>query len=674
MGLFEKKNGVPGKDEALVGGRRPSGVSELSGLPGSEGYGAWGDEGPALLIDQSARIGTEEVRKAAAVLRKYKDGKANLERRVVEDERWYKLRHWELLRRTSGQQNPEPEPASAWLFNSLMNKHADAMDNYPEATVLPREPGDKESASAIGSILPVVLERNEFEDTYSNCWWKKLKHGAGVYGVFWNATLENGLGDIDIKPVDLLNLFWEPGINDIQDSRNVFHVHLEDNDLLEEAHPELKGKLGGDSVDVAHYVYDDRVDTSEKSVVVDWYYKAPAANGRKLLQYVQFVGDTVLFSSEDYRDPETGELVYRERGWYDHGEYPFVFDTLFPEEGSPAGFGLIAITKDPQLYIDKLSAAVLQYADLAARPRYFISEDAGINEEEFLDSRNPMVHVAGSLDERKIQPVQMPQMDSIVVTMLQMKQEELKETSANRDVSQGSTGGGVTAASAISALQEAGNKSSRDMIAASFRAYTRIDYLCIELMRQFYDEARSFRITGKDGNYDFTDFSNAQIREAEVGADSVGTPLFRRPVFDVKVKAAKRSPFSRISQNEMAKELYGLGFFNPERAQEALGALQMMEFEGKDDVMEQVQQGQTLLNLCQQMGQQVDQMAGLLQELTGMDMGVEEPAAGRPQAGGSPAGGGVNARAAQAEKRAVTPFMERLAARSTPDMDTGGGV
>ena len=43
--------------------------------------------GPALLIDQSARIGTEEVRKAAAVLRKYKDGKANLERRVVEDER-----------------------------------------------------------------------------------------------------------------------------------------------------------------------------------------------------------------------------------------------------------------------------------------------------------------------------------------------------------------------------------------------------------------------------------------------------------------------------------------------------------------------------------------------------------------------------------------------------------
>ena len=102
-------------------------------------------------------------------------------------------------------------------------------------------------------------------------------------------------------------------------------------------------------------------------------------------------------------------------------------------------------------------------------------------------------------------------------------------------------------------------------------------------------------------------------------------------MFDVKIKAQKKNPFSRMEQNERAKELYGLGFFNPERAQEALGALEMMEFEGIDKVREQVQQGQTLLNICQQMSQQMDQMALLLQALTGKDMGVERM---RPSGGG----------------------------------------
>ncbi len=49
------------------------------------------------------------------------------------------------------------EPSSAWLFNAILNKHADAMDNYPEPVVLPRERSDEESAKTLSSILPVVL-------------------------------------------------------------------------------------------------------------------------------------------------------------------------------------------------------------------------------------------------------------------------------------------------------------------------------------------------------------------------------------------------------------------------------------------------------------------------------------------------------------------------------------
>ena len=168
-------------------------------------------------------IGREAVHKATQILQKYKEGKANLERRIIDNEQWYKLRHWESMRKSG---TNDVEPTSAWLFNCIANKHADAMDNFPSPNVLPREEGDKAEAEMLTSILPVILDQNDFEKTYDEVWNYKLKSGTGVYGVFWDSSKFNGLGDISIQKVDLINLFWESGITDIQKSRNLFHVEL----------------------------------------------------------------------------------------------------------------------------------------------------------------------------------------------------------------------------------------------------------------------------------------------------------------------------------------------------------------------------------------------------------------------------------------------------------------
>ena len=621
------------------------------------------------------RIGEKEIARAIDILTEYKQGKAMLETRVVEDELWWELRHWEVMRRdrarTGKDTDVRPEPTSAWLFNSITNKHADAMDNFPEPVVLPREQSDEQSAKTLSSILPVVLEYNDFEQTYSDNWWEKLKHGTAAYGVFWDPEKDNGLGDIAIQEIDLLKLFWEPGITDIQKSRNLFIVELVDEDLLEQMYPEHKGHLGGSVIDVKEYIYDDTVDTSNKSVVVDWYYKRKNPAGQTILHYAKFVGTTLLYASEN--DPD-----YQERGWYDHGLYPVVLDVLFPEKGTPVGFGYVAICKDPQLYIDKLSANILENAMMTTRKRFFASDSTGINEEEFKDWSKPIVHVQGELDDRRLQEIVTQPLPSVYLDVMQLKVEEMKDTASNRDVNSGSTGSGVTAAAAIAALQEAGNKSSRDMIAASYRTHVQINSMCIELMRQFYDETRSFRITGNTpGSYRFEEFNNAAIRDQPMPTAYPGQEtVYRRPIFDVKIKAQKKNPFSRMEQNERAKELYGLGFFNPERAQEALGALEMMEFEGIDKVREQVQQGQTLLNICQQMSQQMDQMALLLQALTGKDMGVgaEPQGSGNSQGGSRPAGrsAGGGSGLASAVTQAQTPMTDygtRLAARSIPNMN-----
>jgi hypothetical protein len=559
---------------------------------------------------QSLIITEKEIAEATSTLKKYKEGKTNLERRIIENEQWWKMRHWDIIRgKTGNSHENDPRPVSAWLFNSIANKHADAMDNYPIANVLPREEGDQEDAQTLSDILPVIFEHNNFEQTYSDCWWYKLKTGTCVYGVFWNNQLENGLGDIDIKKIDILNVFWEPGKQDIQKSRNFFVVDLVDNDLLTERYPELKDKTFGEDVTISEYIYDDTVDTSKKSAVIDWYYKKNI-NGRQVLHYVKYVNNIILYASEN--DPN-----YYERGFYDHGEYPFVFDTLFVEEGMAAGFGYIDIMKDCHLYIDELNNNILKSSLLATRPRFFVSDGRNINLEEYRDISNDFVSVSGKIDDSAIKKIEYEQLGNIYLSVLQMKIDELKETSGNRDFSQGSTQSGVTAASAISALQEAGSKLSRDMLKSSYRAFTKLNYIVIELIRQFYDEARSFRIIGETGAAKFVQYDNSRIKDVEQGEEFGVDTGYRRPIFDIKVSAQRGSPFSRVSQNELAKELYSMNAFNPQMTDQALIMLDMMDFEGKSTVEEKISQNGTFYSQIQQLQAQMLKMAQIIDSQNG---------------------------------------------------------
>ena len=519
---------------------------------------------------KNEKIGREEINAARQTLERYRQGKANLERRIVENEQWYRLRHWECMRKEKNQ----VEPVSGWLFNAIANKHADAMDNIPAAAILPREPADRQLAQLLGSILPAVLEQCDFEEVYHNVWDCKLKSGTGVYGVFWDGE-KAGLGDIVIRKVDILSLFWESGITDIQDSRNLFHVQLCDDDLLLHRYPRLEGKLGGENPQLTRYLYDDTVDCSGKSAVVDWYYKK---EGR--LHYCKFVNDEVLFATEN-------EQERYPNGWYDHGLYPFIFDPLFRAEGSPCGFGYIDVGKSAQEYIDRGNQAILQNMLANTRPRHFIRSDGSVNEAEYADLTREFVHVDGHLGADSIMPIEGKHLSSIYVDVIRDKIDELKEVTGNRDISTGGTASGVTAASAIAAMQEAGSKLSRDHNKASYRAFRRVVGMIIELIRQFYDLPRIFRITGGE----FVRFSGAQLRGSGAA-----------PGVDVIVTAQRKSPYSRMSQNELALQFYNAGFFEPARSQQALACLDMMDFEGKATVMEGIARGGQLLQLLQAAG------------------------------------------------------------------------
>ena len=555
-------------------------------------------------------IGPGEISRARARLQKFRAGKQVLDRRIIENDQWWRLRHWDMI----GRKGSDPQPASAWLFNAVANKHGDAMDNCPSPAVLPREASDVQDARTLSDILPVIVEHNGFEETYSDAMWDKLKSGTACYGVFWDPAAENGLGEIAIRRVNLLNLFWEPGVTRLDDAGDVFYVSLHDVARLKALYPAAAERISPSPSSVTQYIHDDTIDTADKTEVVDWYYKRET-NGHTILHYCKFVGDTLLYASEN--DP-----IYAETGYYDHGRYPFVLDRLFPMEDSPAGFGYIDIMQSPQIYIDQLDQLILKNAGLAGRPRWFYRDSCGVNEAEFADWSRDFVHVAGRIEDESLKQIEVKPIPSYIVNHQQNKIVELKETSGNRDFSQGGTASGVTAAAAIAALQEAGNKLSRDMLKGTYRAYRAVMELCIELIRQFYTTQREFRITQPDGGMAFTQYTAAGIQPQALPPAYAGEACeaSRRPVFDVIVKAQKSNPYSQLSQNETAKELYQLGVFQPANADQALALLDMMEFEGADQVRARVQQNRTLYEQVQKQQKMLAKMTAVIEKYTGANL------------------------------------------------------
>ena len=545
-------------------------------------------------------IGSEQLKKFTMVLEKYKAGKVQTESRILASENWWKLRNTtEEKKVTNIGADGGFTATSGWLHNVIVSKHADAMEAYPEPNILPREEMDKGEAKKLSAIVPCVLEQNQFEDTYSDNMWQKLKTGTGVYKVVWDKGKLHGLGDISVECVNLLNIYWEPGVKDIQRSRYFFHTELCDKDVLEQRYPQLEGKIKGQSFMSTKFLYDDHVDTENKHTVIEVYYHK-FVQGKQTLQYCKFVGDQVLYATENDTQPVMDEVTGQIKppmaisGLYDHGKFPYVFDALYPIEGSPCGYGYVDICRNPQMVIDLLNTSFVKNAMVGAIPRYFHRQDGGVNAEQFLDLSQPLVDVTGNMDENALRRIEHNPLDSNYIQVLDRTIQELRETSGNTETSTGSASSGVTAASAIAALQEASGKGSRDSTKSAYRAYTQIVELCIELIRQFYNLPRQFRIVGEYGMQQFISYSNAGIMQQNQG-NAFGVDLgYRLPVFDIKVSAQKKNVYTKVSQNELALQFFQMGFFNPQMTDQALMCLELMDFDGKDEIMQKVSQMGTM--------------------------------------------------------------------------------
>lgn len=564
-----------------------------------------------VMTDDSAdnsfepRITKEDIRKAFKKLEDFQRGKNSIDNRVIDNEKWFRQRHWQFMKNKEDNDDKKPndivEPTSAWMFNSLFNKHADAMDNYPTCNFLPREESDREAAKELSSIIPVILKLNGHRKNYSRSWWYLLKFGTLIEATLWDKHKYYGMGDVSVSRIDILNFFPEPDVLDIQQSSDVFYVYLVDREKLLYEYPDIDKNSLHNSFKLNRYAYDDYDPGDEKTAVIDWYYKKQTENGT-VLHFCKFVGDTILYASENDKE-------FADRGIYDHGEYPFDVTPLFPVETSLFSFGFIDIMRSPQAYIDRLDQAILTNAARISKPKTLVDKSLGINLNDLSDLSKEFIEFSGTLSSQTYQQIAPGNLSATVINHYLNKIQELKETSGNRDVNQGSAGS-LTSGTAIAALQESGSKGSRDILQEYYTSFESQCKKIASLVTQFYTQPRKFRITNEMGQEEFIKFSNEKL---------VMQNQMRVPEFDVEIVAQKQNRYTSNANNEMALQLYNAGFFNPQNADQALACVELMSFDNREQVIAKINQNGLMYQQMQQMQGQMQLMAQIVASATGDD-------------------------------------------------------
>lgn len=490
--------------------------------------------------------------------------KAAEEKSWQRQEDYYRGKQWKSKPAYEGQ----VQPVTNICFSIVESIIPQLTDNRPQIVCLPTEPGDEEKADILSKIIEYVWDVRDMDYKLILNERTRIKHGMGIYKVFWNPELLKGLGDIDIINVPLDQFFISPRAKSVQDSDYVIYASQKSVEYI-------KKRYGKDVQADKKYeeiaVFDDTDDSprrDNKVLLVEYWTKE---NGK--IRLVTIAGDTLL------RD---------EKEFYKHGRYPFVAIPAFPVEKKFWAMGVLTQIMSPQMIVNLLDQQILDNARLGGNGTVFYEPTAGLNTKQFTNMPMKMVPVQSVQGVKQESGLGIP---NFIPNHLTTKKRDAESVSGIHDVTQGKAPSGVTAASAILALQESANQRVRLLGRTLEAGLKEIGELIIELVREFYQEERYIRILGDNYQAQFIKFKADQLkttREYNEFNEEKGQlekqEIVIDPDFDVRVEVGSSMQYSKAFLYEQAKELYQMGVID----EQAL--LETVKFPKAEEVLQRKQE------------------------------------------------------------------------------------
>ena len=455
------------------------------------------------------------------------------------------MRKARMMRQLKQDERSYTAPASNTLNSCIDNVIADQVDNLPEAKLVPEREETADSAEEMTDIVSYVLYQAGWQGTYHKLMEDSVVTGTGVAQVFWDDNMENGDGMVSVLAWSPEDFYPDPMYEDWQDGRACFKATHTTIAWVEEHYPDARGYVAADKYSRSETeTAFEAPEGDEKVTLIEFWYKRFDAKKRKThVHMAQVAGGALLYSTElEFGDVKKGE--YRD-GVFAHGKYPFVAYKYRNVFRSPFGTGLVYDHKDTQIAIDRYIKYIDDNARQSSVQRLFVRKGSGVNPDEVADMSRTIIEYSGSDIRQEMQAVQASPLNSQVYQMMTYLADTMKQDSGQNQFARGEGGLGVTAASAIQSLQEAGGKITRWHTDRYKHAFKEMVEQILWILSDYMEPERTLRIVG---GWDST--GNMVDRIVSVVAPRKEGDALPKPAYTVRVQVQKHNPLQIQMDNE----------------------------------------------------------------------------------------------------------------------------
>lgn len=459
------------------------------------------------------------------------------------------------------------------LVSNIVATVADQVDNMPDVQLLPEEPGSKDRSDQMADVLHYIFDRREYRRMHPELMTDMLVAKACVIQTFWDPDLNDGEGDVDILRWPIENFYWDPDFDDLQEGRACFKVAWFPKSWFEEHYPDeyryISFGRGTDSV-----LEPENIDNDDQMTMLAeyWYKRYDAAAKKTMVHVAKFAGGAMLECSEK----DTPDGIYA------HGLYPFDVHSYRPISGSLVGRSMIDDFVEVQRRANRFSHYIDANGRMSARYKTLTSKDAILDRSQLTDWNQPIVEVNGGVSEERVRQMTVyplnPQIENHMLWLLETQKRE----SGQNESARGEFGGGITAASAIQALQEAGNKVSRFHTFRYQQTFKSLATKVLWLAAQYYKKDRVVVITG--------DGENKPDQEITVGHELIygkripkDSPL-PAPPFTVEVIVQRANPQRIDIENQWVLQIAQM-FVQNGQQMPVSSVIRMLTLPGKDRLL-----------------------------------------------------------------------------------------
>lgn len=503
-------------------------------------------------------------------------------------------------RKTLLLQDPEQDPPGTQnktlqlqtLVSTFNNCVADQMDNVMEAVMTPETPELQEMVDDINDIVKYIYDRNEYLAYHRMRVQDYLCTGTHVCEISWDEDASDGKGDISIDRVPIENFLWDPAEDDIQNGRanmkvswhplSWYREHFPENGKYVTASEENTNLAVGEKTNQERIAADE-----EKAMLIEYWWREYDASKKKYkINLARVAGGALL---ETFKDV------------YAHGLYPFVLDVHTEIEGLPVGEGLVMQLAPMMRYINRYAKYMDANIRASAKQKYMVNRSANLDMDALTNWDDEVV-VGDKIDDASLRAFPVPQLSGYALNQMVQMQTDLKQDSGQNQFARGETAGGVTAASAIASLQEAGGKQTRMRTETLKRGFKRITEQILWLISQHYDEGRIMMITGKDNVTREVDVSPSRIMGKKRGEG-----ILPPPPYTVRVNVQRMNPATVAAQNQLFIDIYKMsaeaGNYFPLSA-----LIRMLQVDGKEKILPIVVAVEQQTAMMQQIAQENEQL------------------------------------------------------------------